>query len=92
MTNPVVSAAEQAALPSAAVVVSAMQTFFTNVNLADPLGVPARIPGAFTIFRGTIELQAPALAAAEGSAVAVDVNTVLAGWAAKIKSLEAPSA
>ena len=92
MTNPVVSAAEQAALPSAAVVVDALQTFVTNINLADPAGVALRTPGAFKIFLGTVELQAPALVSAEGAAAGAEVQTVLSGWAAKIKSLETPAA
>ena len=91
MTDAVVSAAEQAALPTASAVVDALDAFIVNINLTDPTNGPLRLSGALKILLGQIELQAPALATAEGAALQTDALNVLAAWKAKIVALETPA-
>jgi len=79
--NPVVSAA----IPSAIVVLKAVQAFIANLG-TDPLQVPLKFPGAAQIFLGTVEMQVPELASSEFAALQADVNVKLNAW---ITSLQA---
>lgn len=80
-TNPL----ESAAIPSAIVVLQALQTLFTNLG-TDPAQVAAKFPGALQVFLGTVEMQAPALASSELNALQTQINSKIAGW---ITSLQA---
>ena len=78
---------EQAAIPTAIVLVEAMQTFVTNLG-TDPLQVAIKFPGAAQVFLGTAEMQIPVLASAEFGAAQAAVNTKLAGWLASLKAAQ----
>ena len=73
--NPVIVAA----LPSALVILQAVQTLITNLG-TDPAGVAAKFPGAVQIFLGTVEMQLPALASSELGALQSDVQAKIASW------------
>lgn len=87
MTDAVVTDAEAAAIPTAINVVGALEAFVTNVNLADPEGIPGRLPGALQVFLGTVEMQAPALAVAEGAALQSTVLARFAAWKASLTAM-----
>lgn len=89
MSNP--NPIEQAAIPSAIAILQAFQTFVTNLG-TDPLEVAAKFPGALQIFLGSVELQGPALATSELSALQSTVNTTVAGWISKLQAAQAASA
>lgn len=80
MSDPVV----QAALPSLVAVLEAVKTFVTNLG-TDPAQVPVKLPGAVAVLLGTVQLQFPALATAELSAVQTDVNSKIDGLIANLK-------
>ena len=82
--NPI-NTAEQAAIPTAIAILQAFQTFIANLG-TDPLQVAAKFPGALQVFLGTVELQGPALATSELSALQTTVNTTVAGWIAKLNA------
>jgi hypothetical protein len=73
--NPLVAAAA----PSAIAVLQALQTFLTNLG-TDPTQVPVKFPGALQVFLGSVELQAPALATSELSALQTAANSKIASW------------
>ena len=77
--NPIVAAAE----PTAVAVLKAMQAFIANLG-TDPLQVAVKFPGAAQIFLGTVEMQLPALASTEFSALQAEVNTKIAAWITKL--------
>lgn len=76
---------EQAAIPSAIAVLNALQTFLTNLG-TDPAKIPVTAPGALQVLLGSVELQAPALANSEWSAVQSAANTKIAGWITSLKA------
>lgn len=82
--NPIVAAAAPSLIP----VLQSLQTFITNLG-TDPAQVPAKFPGALQVLIGSVELQLPALAVAEFSALQTDANAKIAGW---ITSLQAAAA
>jgi hypothetical protein len=85
------NAFEQAALPTAVDVLTAVETFLTNLG-TDPVVAVARLPGAFLVLQGQIALQGPALAQAEFGAVMTSGKSALAGMIAKAKAAEVPAA
>jgi hypothetical protein len=75
---------EAAAIPSAVAVLQALQTFLTNLG-TDPTQLAVKAPGALQVFLGTVELQVPALATAEFSALQSTANSKIAGWIASLE-------
>lgn len=73
--NPIVAAAA----PSAIAVLQALQSFLANLG-TDPAQVPVKFPGALQVFLGSVELQAPALATSELSALQSVANSKISGW------------
>lgn len=76
---------EVAAIPSLLAVIKALQTFNTNIG-PDPTKWALTVPGAFTVLLGTVQLQVPELAIAEGGALQADVNAKLASWATSLSA------
>lgn len=87
MTNPVLTAAEQAAIPTARALLAALNTFVTNLG-PDPLKIPLTAPGALQVLLGSVELQAPSLATAEWSALSSAAKSQFAGWDAKLAAAQ----
>lgn len=86
MTNPpILSDLEVAAIPTAIAVLQAVQAFNSNMGV-DPLLWVVKYPGALTSLVGTLELQVPTLAQAEGGAAISAANARVASW---ILSLQA---
>lgn len=79
--NPIVAAAA----PSAIAVLQALQAFLANLG-TDPTQVPVKFPGALQVFLGSVELQAPALATSELSALQGVANTKIASWIAALQT------
>jgi hypothetical protein len=80
MTTPVVlTAEEQAAIPTARALLAAVGTFVTNLG-PDPLKIPITAPGALQVLLGSVELQGPALATSEWGAVSSAALTQFATW------------
>ena len=75
-----------AAAPSLIAVLQAVQQFNINIG-ADPTKWPITVPGALTILLGTIQLQLPAVASAEATALQADVNGKIGGWITTLKAL-----
>lgn len=88
--NPVLSAAEQAAIPSAIAVLKAFQAFQTNLG-TDPLLWPAKLGGAQLIFLGTLQNLAPSLLVSEGAALESVINTTVGGWITKLQAAQTPT-
>lgn len=76
-----------AAVPSLENILVALQQFMTNLG-TDPAQVAVKFPGAVQVFLGTIEMQAPGLAASELGAVQSAVNAKIGGWLTTLKSLQ----
>ena len=76
---------EQAAIPSAVAILTAVQTFITNLG-TDPAKIPLTAPGALQVLLGTVELQGPALAVSEWSAVQSAANSKLSSWITSLKA------
>jgi hypothetical protein len=87
MSNPL----EVAAIPTAVAILKAAQQLLANLG-TDPLQIAAKAPGAFQIFVGTVEMQAPALVTSELGAVQTDVNSTIDGWITKLEAVAAPAA
>jgi hypothetical protein len=87
------NAFEQAALPSAVQILTAVEAFLGNLG-TDPVKAVARLPGAFLVLQGQIALQGPALVDAEFGAVMTSAQSSLAAMVAKAKAHEvaAPTA
>jgi hypothetical protein len=47
-----------------------------------------KFPGALQVLAGTVEMQFPALAAAEMGAVQSDINTKITGWITKLQAIK----
>jgi hypothetical protein len=87
MTDPVLSAAEIAAIPTAIAVLKALQQFNANMGI-DPMQWALKFPGAFDILLGTIKLQVPSLAQAEGGAIIGEANTKISSWISSLQAKE----
>lgn len=79
------NAFEQAAIPTAIVVVKAIQTFVSNLG-GDPAEVVAKLPGALQVLGGTLEMQLPAFGSAEWGAVQTDVSAKLVAMLTKLQA------
>lgn len=86
-TNPF----ENAALPEAQAVVSALITFIGNLG-SDPTKIPMTAGPAAQVFFGTIGLQVPALFASEWGAVQSAGVAQLQAVNAKLAALGTPAA
>lgn len=62
-----------------------MQAFIANLG-TDPLQVAVKFPGAAQVFLGTVEMQLPALASSEFSALQADVNAKISAWITKLQA------
>jgi hypothetical protein len=87
MTNPILTTLETAAAPSLVQVLTALQTFVTNLG-TDPSKVALTFPGAAQVLLGTIELQGPALLASEFTTAQNLVQTRISSWIASVQKLE----
>lgn len=85
MTNAVLTELEIAAIPTAIAVLKAVQAFGSSIG-TDPLQYAVKVPGAFKVLVGTLELQVPTLAQAEGGAVIDAANARVASWIASLQS------
>lgn len=88
MTMSPINPLEQAAIPSAIAVLKAAQALITTVTSADPAALPAVVPGAVQVFLGTVELQAPVLAASELKAAGSDAVSQIGGWISKLEAAQ----
>lgn len=77
-----------AGAPELVVVVQAAKTLLNTVFTGDPATVGVRASGAAKIFLGTLELQAPALAAAEFAGLNTLAQGQLDGVIAKLQALK----
>jgi hypothetical protein len=82
MADPIV----QAAVPSLVATLQALQAFLVNLG-TDPAQVPVKFPGALQILLGSVELQFPALATAEMSALQTDANAKIASWITSLQKV-----
>lgn len=89
--NPLLTAAEQAAIPTAINALEALQQFETDMG-PNPLQWVANYPGARLKLLGTIALQLPALATSEGGAVVGIIGNVTAGWISTLKAAQSAGA
>ena len=78
--NPIVAAA----VPSLVSVLQALQTFVGNLG-SDPAQVAVKFPGALQVLIGSVELQLPALATSEFTALQADANTKISAWIAAVE-------
>ena len=77
---------EVAGAPALIAILQAVQQF--NVDMGpDPAKWLLNFPGAQLKMMGSIQLQLPALATAEGALAQSTLNGVLAGWISKLQAL-----
>lgn len=79
---------EAAAAPSLIAVLTALQTFNANMG-TDPTKWAVNFPGALQVLLGSVELQGPALAQSEASALMSAANTKIASWIASLQKVAA---
>jgi hypothetical protein len=75
-----------AAAPALIAALQAIQQFSTNIG-ANPADWPAKVPGAFQVLLGTVQLQLPVLVTAEAGVLQTDVNTKVAGLISQLQAL-----
>jgi len=85
--NPVL----QAAAPALVAMLSAVQQFINDMG-ADPAKWLLNYPGAKLKLVGSIGLQLPQLATAEGGALESFINGQLAAWVKDLQALSPPAA
>ena len=78
-----------AAAPSLIALLQAVQQFEVDMG-PNPLLWPVNYPGAKLKMLGSMALQLPAIATAEGAVLETIVNTTTAGWITKLQALSAP--
>lgn len=88
MTDPLVNAAEAAAIPTAIAIVQALKQFKTDLG-PDPAKIGLNAGPAFLKFTATVELQAPALLTSEWGAVTANFDTQADGWIAALQAKQA---
>jgi hypothetical protein len=81
----------QAAAPVLISVLQAMEQFVADMG-PDPAQWVLKYPGAKLKLVGTIGLQLPALAIAEGAVAQSAANSLFAGWIKDLQGLAAPAA
>lgn len=79
-----------AAAPSLIAALQALQQFETDLG-PNPLQWVANYPGAKLKLLGTLALQLPAIATAEGGALEGLINTTTSGWITKLQELTKPA-
>lgn len=77
--NPILTAAA----PELIAILKAIQAFNTTMG-PDPTQWVVKFPGAQTVLIGTVLLEVPALATAEGAALQTSINSTLSGWITKL--------
>ena len=85
---PLVQSAEAAAIPTAIAGLQAFKQFEADMGI-DPAKWALNYPGAKLKFLGTLGLQLPVLAQAEGSALQASTNTVVDGFIATLQAKQA---
>ena len=85
--NPILVAAS----PALIAILQAVQTFNTNIG-ADPTKWALTVPGAFQILLGSIQLQLPGIAVAEGTLVQTEINTKVGSWITALQAAQASAA
>lgn len=83
---PLLSAAEQAAIPTAIACLEAFQQFEADMG-PDPAQWALNYPGAKLKFLGTLGLQVPILAKAEGGALMSSTN-IVSGFITTLKAAQ----
>lgn len=76
---------ENAAIPSVVAVLTAFKQFNGNMG-TDPAQWALKLPGALQVFVGTVEMQLPSIAVAEGAALQSTINTKVDGWIAGLEA------
>jgi len=76
-----------AAAPSLISALQALQQFETDMG-TDPLQWAAKFPGAKLKLLGTLALQLPTIATAEGAALENVINTTTNSWIAKLQAIK----
>ncbi len=82
---------EVAAAPSLIAALQAIEQFLADMG-NNPLLWVANFPGAQLKLIGTIQLQLPSLATAEGGAIQTAINTQLTTWITQLQNLSKPAA
>lgn len=77
--NPILAAAA----PELIAIIKAIEQFNASMG-PDPTQWVVKFPGAQTVLVGTVLLQLPAIATAEGGALQTLLNTTLNGWISKL--------
>ena len=77
-----------AAAPSLISALQALQQFEADMG-PNPLVWAANYPGAKLKLLGTLALQLPTIATAEGGALENVINTTTSGWITKLQALKA---
>ena len=91
-SNPVVSDAEIAAIPTAIAAIQAFQAF-KNALGPNPLLWASKFGGSELIFFGTLQNLVPSLLTAEGGALSTSIDTITNGWIAALQAkLPVPAA
>jgi len=72
-----------AAAPAIIAALKAIEQFSVNIG-TDPTQWAVKVPGAFQVLLGTIELQLPVVAAAEAGALQTDVTAKINALIAKL--------
>lgn len=90
MNDPIVKAAEQAAIPVAINALQAFQQFDADMG-PDPTKWLLNYPGAKLKFLGTLGLQLPTLLTSEGAVLQSAANTEAASWITVLKAAQAKS-
>ena len=80
-----------AAAPSLISALLALQQFETDMG-PYPLVWVANYPGAKLKLLGTLALQLPTIATAEGGELETVINTTTSGWITKLQGLSKPAA
>lgn len=68
-----------AAAPELIAALQAIQTFIANMG-PDPAQWMLKFPGASQVLLGTVQMQVPTLATAEGAALQAQANAQIAKW------------
>ena len=88
MTDTAITTIEAAAAPSLIGALQALQQFEADMG-PNPLVWAANYPGAKLKLLGTLALQLPTIATAEGGALENVINTTTSGWITKLQALKA---
>lgn len=87
MSNPALTAAA----PVLITVLQSMEQFVSDMG-PDPAQWVLKYPGAKLKLIGTVGLQLPALAQAEGAVAQAAANSLFGGWIKDLQALQTPAA